>query len=240
MPRAALFFPPYNAIIEGNKELIRLHLTLQNLMIRAFVLFTAMPIHECAHALVASWLGDDTAEFQGRLTLNPLSHLDLVGSLMILVAGFGWAKPVPVNPLNFRRNGVSMRGGMALTAAAGPLSNLLLGFIFFLLSKIIWAETPLPIELAILFLMVSQINIILAVFNLLPVYPLDGGRIAGFFLPDKALDWMEQHGRMIQMGFMILVLFTDVLDAPLGFLQQKVLQGFDALTSLGGILPQLL
>lgn len=217
-----------------------LHLSLQSLIIRAFVLFTAMPIHECAHALVASWLGDDTADAQGRLTLNPLSHLDLVGSLMILVAGFGWAKPVPVNPLNFRRNGITMRGGMALTAAAGPLSNLLLGFVFFLLSKLTWALTSLPIELSVIFLMVTQINIMLAVFNLLPVYPLDGGRIAGFFLPDRALDWMEEHGRAIQTVFMMLVLFTNVLSAPLSFLQGKVLLGFDWVTSLGGLLPRLL
>ena len=217
-----------------------MHLSLQSLIIRAFVLFTAMPIHECAHALVASWLGDDTADAQGRLTLNPLSHLDLVGSLMILVAGFGWAKPVPVNPLNFRRNGITMRGGMALTAAAGPLSNLLLGFVFFLLSKLTWALTSLPIELSVIFLMVTQINIMLAVFNLLPVYPLDGGRIAGFFLPDRALAWMEEHGRAIQMVFMMLVLFTNLLSAPLSFLQGKVLLGMDWLTSLGGLLPRLL
>ena len=92
---------------------------LQSLVSRAFVLLTVMPIHEYAHAAVASWLGDDTAEYHGRLSLNPFHHLDLMGSILILFAGFGWAKPVPVNPLNFRRNGISMRAGMALTAAAG-------------------------------------------------------------------------------------------------------------------------
>ena len=101
---------------------------LVSLMARVFVIFCVMPIHEFAHAFVAYKLGDDTARLSGRLTLNPLAHIDLVGALMIFLVGFGYAKPVPVNPRNFK----NPKGGMAATALAGPISNLIMAFIFLL------------------------------------------------------------------------------------------------------------
>ncbi|MGN0663514.1 MAG: site-2 protease family protein [Negativibacillus sp.] len=217
-----------------------MNLSLQSLVIRAFVLLTAMPIHECAHALVANWLGDRTAEDEGRLTLNPFSHLDLMGSLMILVAGFGWAKPVPVNPLNFRRNGITMRGGMALTAIAGPLSNLLLALIFFIACKLVLVLTELPIMLAYALMMIAQINVMLGVFNLLPVYPMDGSRVLGYFLPDNALNFLERNQGKIQLIFMAVILLTDVLNTPLYLMENAVLRVFDVITSIGGLLPRIM
>ena len=214
--------------------------SLQSLVIRAFVLLTAMPIHECAHALVANWLGDRTAEDEGRLTLNPFSHLDLMGSLMILVAGFGWAKPVPVNPLNFRRNGITMRGGMALTAIAGPLSNLLLALIFFIACKLVLVLTELPIMLAYALMMIAQINVMLGVFNLFPVYPMDGSRVLGYFLPDNALNFLERNQGKIQLIFMAVILLTDVLNTPLYLMENAVLRVFDVITSIGGLLPRIM
>ncbi len=217
-----------------------MNLSLQSLVIRAFVLLTAMPIHECAHALVANWLGDRTAEVEGRLTLNPFSHLDLMGSLMILVAGFGWAKPVPVNPLNFRRNGITMRGGMALTAIAGPLSNLLLALIFFIACKLVLVLTELPIMLAYALMMIAQINVMLGVFNLFPVYPMDGSRVLGYFLPDNALNFLERNQGKIQLIFMAVILLTDVLNTPLYLMENAVLRVFDVITSIGGLLPRIM
>ena len=98
----------------------------------AFVVFCTMPIHEYAHALVATKLGDDTPRLSGRLTLNPMAHIDILGAAMILLVGFGYAKAVPVNPRNFK----NPKAGMALTAAAGPISNILMSFIFILLSNV--------------------------------------------------------------------------------------------------------
>lgn len=217
-----------------------MNFSLQALIIRAFVLLTAMPIHECAHGWMANWLGDDTAECEGRLTLNPFAHLDLMGSILILFAGFGWAKPVPVNPLNFRRNGITMRGGMALTAIAGPLSNLIMGLIAFFGCKMVLVYgQSLPVAVVQALLMVTQINIGLAVFNLLPIYPMDGSRVLGYFLPRNALYFMQQHQRTIQTVFMILILFTDILNAPLSFMQSGVLRVFDFITSIGGFLPRI-
>ena len=134
----------------------------------AFVVFCTMPIHEYAHALVATKLGDDTPRLSGRLTLNPLAHIDIMGAVMILLVGFGYAKAVPENPRNFK----NPKAGMALTAAAGPASNLIMSVIFILLSNIsfvIYCKTNDSIVARVAFLFffyAAMINISLAVFNL--------------------------------------------------------------------------
>lgn len=154
-------------------------------VIASFVL--AITVHEFAHAWVAWRLGDPTAAALGRISLDPRRHLDLAGTLFLLFAGFGWGRPVPVNPDNFR----NPAGDNALVAAAGPLSNILLAFAAaFPLNFLAAPDSLAGMGLETFML----INISLAVFNLLPVPPLDGGSIIAPFLPDAANDFLQRYG----------------------------------------------
>ncbi len=200
-------------------------------LVRALVLFTAMPIHECAHGWVADKLGDHTARSQGRLTLNPFHHLDPFGSVLLLLAGVGWAKPVPVNPYYFHK--IDRRAGMALTALAGPVSNLLMSIITLLIAKLLLLFGVNGILVSI-FITMCQINLGLAVFNLIPIHPLDGSRILSYFLPAKAADWLDEHEQIIYIIFMVVILFTDLLDVPLSFLSGLLFKAINWLTSFVG------
>ena len=200
-------------------------------LVRALVLFTAMPIHECAHGWVADKLGDHTARSQGRLTLNPFHHLDPFGSVLLLLAGVGWAKPVPVNPYYFHK--IDRRAGMALTALAGPVSNLLMSIITLLIAKLLLLFGVNGILVSI-FITMCQINLGLAVFNLIPIQPLDGSRILSYFLPTKAADWLDEHEQIIYIIFMVVILFTDLLDVPLSFLSGLLFRAINWLTSFVG------
>ena len=150
----------------------------------------SLSVHEWAHAYSASKLGDDTAERQGRLTLNPLVHIDPMGTILLPLLGipFGWARPVPVNPTKFTRN-VSMRTGMALTAAAGPISNFVLAVVCAVLYGLLLRfQVRLGAQTIPVFLLLGysiQLNIGLGLFNLLPVPPLDGSRIAYRFMAHR-------------------------------------------------------
>ncbi len=177
------------------------------------VIFITLPIHEWAHGFAASKLGDPTAKFSGRLTLNPFAHIDYVGALMILLFGFGWAKPVPVNPRYF----ANRKLGMAITAFAGPISNLLVsqlslfiayGLYYFAGSGIIVAV------LALFFSSLATINISLAVFNLIPIPPLDGSKILNAILPDRIYYKIMQYERYFFI-IIILLISTKLLSAPL-------------------------
>ncbi len=200
-------------------------------LVRALVLFTAMPIHECAHGWVADKLGDHTARSQGRLTLNQFHHLDPFGSVLLLLAGVGWAKPVPVNPYYFHK--IDRRAGMALTALAGPVSNLLMSIITLLIAKLLLLFGVNGILVSI-FITMCQINLGLAVFNLIPIHPLDGSRILSYFLPAKAADWLDEHEQIIYIIFMVVILFTNLLDVPLSFLSGLLFKAINWLTSFVG------
>ena len=188
------------------------------ILIHGIILLIAFPIHECAHALVAKWLGDDTAEKQGRITLNPLKHLDLFGTILMLFAGFGWANPVPINPNNFKKRKL----GMSLSSLAGPVSNLILAYIAIILSKIL-LYTETSEELSIICINAMLINVGLAVFNLIPVPPLDGSRILLLILPEKLYFKVMKYENVI---FIILfaVIWLGLLDTPLAFLQVKTIE----------------
>ena len=192
---------------------------------RVVVIFTAMPIHEYAHGWAAAKLGDETAYYDGRLDLNPLAHLDPVGTLLLLFTGFGWAKPVRVNPRNFNRK-VSMRAGMALTALAGPVANILMAFVVLVVAKllnllliIVGARFSMPLQIVYMILsyMVS-INVGLAVFNLLPIPPLDGYSVASYFIPAKWEYTIAQYQQYIFIGLLLVIMFTPILTVPLNLL----------------------
>lgn len=184
---------------------------LGNLLTRIPALLIAITFHEYAHGRMANSLGDPTARFQGRLTLNPMAHLDPIGLLMLWLVGFGWAKPVPVNPLNFKGN---RKQGMIMVAAAGPVMNLFLGFIsmFFLYISFFVFNNEGLIEF---FRTLLSYNIILAVFNLIPIPPLDGSKILAGFLPyryDYYYRQLQQFGPML----LLLLIVTGSLNVVLG------------------------
>lgn len=199
----------------------------------ATLIFVTLPMHELAHAYVAHKLGDPTAKMQGRLTLNPLRHLDPIGTVMLLTVGFGYAKPVPVDPRFFRTK--NKMTGMALTAAAGPLSNLLMAMLSLAAFKILCLVTGESVVISGNWLNVSSygiyyaylvlvqtfagINLSLAVFNLLPVPPLDGSRILGRFLPPQWNYKLMAYERQITL-VVFLLLAVGKLDTLLYFLQR--------------------
>lgn len=196
-------------------------------IVRAIVLVTALPVHECAHAYVASRLGDNTARDRGRLTLNPFVHLDLLGSLLLIFAGFGWAKPVPIDPRNFEHP----RRDMALSALAGPISNFLYAFLLLLLVKILGYTVDIPAlryvsQFAVLMdilLSMVLVNLYLFVFNFLPIPPLDGSKILGALLPDRIYFTIMQYERYISLVLFFLIFFG-VLSTPLSYIANQCLR----------------
>ncbi|MBO5360252.1 MAG: site-2 protease family protein [Clostridia bacterium] len=217
---------------------------IMKLLVRVFVIICVLPIHEFAHAFIADKLGDNTARLKGRLTLYPFAHVDPIGAVMTLLCGFGYAKAVPVNMRNFRKkkkNNVSdniyMYGSdtvydpghakrcMAAVAFAGPISNLIMAFISLILLNVVtlvsfYIGTELYLLMQILTLFFgfcASININLAVFNLLPIPPLDGSRIISVILPDKIYFNIMKYERIIMIVIMVL-LFTGILTTPLSIL----------------------
>ena len=196
---------------------------------RLFVVFCTLPVHEYAHAFVADKLGDKTARLSGRLTLNPMAHIDILGAIMILFVGFGYAKPVPVNPRNFK----NPKKGMAFTALAGPFSNILMAVVFMCLSNVLslFGSSLFVQAFYVFFSFAASINIGLAVFNLIPIPPLDGSRVLELLIPDKYYYKFAQYERYIVIVIFGLIVFG-VLDAPLAFLQNHLYSALNYIVSL--------
>jgi len=191
--------------------------TFQDLAIRIPVFLLALTIHEFAHGWVANRMGDPTARLQGRLTLNPMAHLDIIGTIAIVLIGFGWAKPVPVDARYLRRP----RQDMILIAAAGPGSNLILAAAVALCYRMIpWAVlgpewTWFLVPLRAMLRTGVWVNVLLAVFNLLPIPPLDGSRVVSGLLP---LRQAISYSRLEPYGFVIIFLlfFSGIMDPIFG------------------------
>ncbi len=190
------------------------------------ILIISVVIHEVSHGYAALALGDQTAKYEGRLTLNPISHLDPVGSIFVPLLGYffggfiiGWAKPVPYNPYNLR----NQRWGEAIVAAAGPLSNVVLAFVFSLILRAVGTTSVLAGALSFVVL----INITLAVFNLVPIPPLDGSKIFFSFLP---LKMQKIKYEMEKYGFVLVLIFIAFFWQ---FLSPIIFSLFSLLTGIG-------
>ncbi|MBE7042179.1 MAG: site-2 protease family protein [Ruminococcaceae bacterium] len=191
------------------------------LLSSAIAVLLCMTVHECSHGLVSYWLGDPTAKRMGRLSLNPFHHLDWIGALFMLVFRFGWAKPVPINP-NYYKN---FRLGTVLVSIAGPISNILLAFLTLLIYGIVQIFVPVH-ELVLDFIWTMILmNLGLAVFNCLPIPPLDGSKVVFALLPEKAYRFVLRYERY---GFILLIALVYLNDTFDGLLNR----GVDNLTEL--------
>ena len=199
----------------GVNNLLSLVLTLPGVII-------AITFHEYAHALAADKLGDDTPRNQGRLTLNPLSHIDPIGFVLLIFANFGWGKPVQINPRNFNRN-ISMGKGEAIVSIAGPVMNFILAILFSVIYCLVYKFAGLEFVMSSLgyyILIAIQYTIILnvglGVFNLLPLPPLDGSKIFKNIMSYNARNWLEQHEQIFYYIFLILWItgFASVIISP--------------------------
>ena len=196
------------------------------------VVIISLTFHEFSHAYVATRLGDPTPRETGRLSLNPLAHLDPIGLIVMLLIRFGWAKPVQVNPLYFN----NPRKGMMLTAIAGPVSNLILGTVSSL-GLYFASYFGAPNSVAMVLFYMTILNIGLAVFNLIPIHPLDGSRVLTYFVPAYA-SFMARYGNYVHIAFIALLILPNYIGIPdifgwiIGGAQMGAFTGLNSLWNL--------
>ena len=179
--------------------------SLTDAVLRAAAVFLCLTVHETCHGLAALALGDPTAKSMHRLSLNPLHHIDWLGLALMFTVGFGWAKPVPVNPNYFRKP----KQGMAVTALAGPVSNLLLAVLFLGIGKVIYLYAPYSAGMNVFFewclFTVAPMSVGMGLFNLIPIPPLDGSKVLAVLLPERAYRWLMHYERFGIFALWLLV-----------------------------------
>ena len=207
---ALMLFSSLMSLLSRENGLLSFVITIPGILI-------AITFHEFAHAFAADKLGDDTPRRQGRLNLNPFTHLDLFGTIMLVFAGFGWGKPVEINPRNFNRD-ISLSKAEAIVAAAGPIMNFIITIVFEIILCIIvkfapgfyvtggniYASSQIWGIVASIIGSIISINIGLGIFNLIPLPPLDGSKILSGFLPYNARNWMDSHSQIFVIIFVAL------------------------------------
>ena len=202
--------------------------SLLDAVLRVAAVLLCLTVHETCHGLVAYALGDPTAKSMHRLSMNPLHHIDWFGLFMMLAAGFGWAKPVPVDPRYFKKP----KEGMALTALAGPVSNLLLAFLLIFISKMIYLYAPYTVALDAIFTFclytAAPLSIGLGLFNLIPIPSLDGSKVVAVLLPDRAYGTLMRYERY----GMLLLLTLSFLGISGGFISGAIAQVYEAMFNL--------
>ncbi|MBS7297902.1 MAG: site-2 protease family protein [Eubacteriales bacterium] len=211
---------------------------LQSILIGLPTTLLALTVHEFAHGWVSTKLGDPTPRYEGRLTMNPMAHLDLIGTILMIITGFGWAKPVRINP-NYYKNRTK---GMALVAAAGPLANFFLAFIGILVGYIIillclLANVPGTVirSLENIVFVFAFRNLCFMVFNLIPLPPLDGFKVAGLFIPNRIYYNILRYEQYVILVIMLLSLsgaFNSIIGTGVNFFMNML---FNAVWSILGI-----
>lgn len=211
---------------------------IMSILINVPITLIALTGHEFAHGYVSKKLGDPTPEYQGRLTLNPLAHLDLVGTILMILTGFGWAKPVQVDPRYYK----DPKKGMALTALAGPMANFIMAFaalliyaVFFVISiKFNVAQNAVNILGAIAQIFAVR-NLCFMVFNIIPIPPLDGAKVLGMFLPNGAYYKMLQYERYSMLLIMVLSLtgvFGGIIGTGVNFFMTGILNVLNSIVQI--------